>query len=535
LILDLPSADPASLRDLPSRATVVVGAGAAGLALALSLEDAGLPVVLVESGGDPRDQHATDAMSVLNVGAVAGHPYAGLTEGRARVLGGATQLWHGQCTRLHDTDVAIRDWVPNSGWPVSLAELEPWYDQAERWFGLSGRGYDGRRWEEHRSVSPIPWSADKLLPDFAEYTPTPHLGSRHRHRLEGSALVTVLQHATVAKVVLDGDQATGVEVRTLDGRSEVVRGSEIVLAAGAIENARILMLSDPEGVGLGAGRELTGRYLQDHPVVEMLQIEPLAPAWLQDRSSHLHRGKQRLWPKVRLAPAAQQRERLLDANAVLVHEYPVDANFEAARRLVASLKERRLPERPLSDLRAAVGATASVVRTGYRRWFRGLSAGRRASRVTLQVWLEQVPDRNSRVRLGGASDPLGLPVAEVDWRLGDAEMRTSRVFGRWVAEDLRQRGLAQVVELPAMTDDAAWRAAAGDAYHPAGTTRMAESPTEGVVDVHGRVHGVSGLYVAGSSVFPIAGYANPTLTIVALSLRLGAHLVASRHSDQLVA
>lgn len=527
MILDLLHCSAADLAALPRSSTVVVGAGAAGLAVALFLEDAGEHVLLVESGGDPRDRDGMDAAAVLNDGAVTGQPYSGLNGGRARVLGGATQLWHGQCTRLHDSDVAVRDWVPGSGWPLSLSDLEPWYDRAEVWFGLSGRGYDGARWREHPRVSPIPWSPHRLLDDFAEYTPTPHLGSQHRQRLERSTLITVLQNATVTRVLLDGTRFAGVEVRTLTGRTEVVDGSRAVLAGGAIENARVLMLSDPDGVGLGTGRELTGRYLQDHPVVDVLDIEPVDGSWLQDRSSHLHRGRRRLWPKVRLAPEAQERERLLDANAVLVHEYDDDLDMEAARRLVAAVKQRRLPERLLPEVRRAAGAARPLVRAAYRRWVRGLAAGRPASRVTLQVWLEQAPDRDSRVRLGAATDPLGLRVAEVDWRLGEAEMRTSRAFGRWVAEDLERHGLATVRQLPPMTDDSAWLAAVGDAFHPAGTTRMSADPTDGVVDADGRVHGVEGLYVAGSSVFPIAGYANPTLTIVALALRLADHLVGA--------
>ncbi|MCO7220222.1 GMC oxidoreductase [Klenkia sp. PcliD-1-E] len=320
--------------------------------------------------------------------------------------------------------------------------------------------------------------------------------------------------------------AVGVQVSAMDGRRHEVLGGAVVLAAGAIENARILMLSDPAGTGLGSGREHTGRFLQDHPVVDLLELDPTDPAGLQDRTAHLYRGGTRLWPKVRLAPDAQEAERLLDANAVVVHEHD-DAAMDAARRLVGGLRRRSLPAGWPADVRASVGAVGPLLRAAYRRRFRGLSAGRPATRTVLQVWLEQEPDANSRLRLGAGLDPLGLPVAEVDWRVGPAELRTSRVLARWVAEDLQAHGLATVTELPAMTDDEAWRATVVDAYHPSGTTRMSSSPVDGVVDADGRVHGVERLFVAGSSVFPVAGYANPTLTIVALALRLADHLVRS--------
>ena len=525
MIIDFRTATPAELTGLPVSAVVVVGAGAAGLAVTLALEDAGRPVVLVESGGDPRDVEAQQENAVLNPGEVVGHPYIGLTGGRARVLGGATQLWLGQCTRLHPLDLAPRSWVAGSGWPLGLDDLAPWYDRAERWFELSGGGYGPDRWSEHPRLTPVPWSPDKLQHDFTEYTNVLHQGSRHRRRLERSSLVTVLQHATVARVVLDGDRATGVEVRALGGRSAEVRGRDVVLAGGAIENARVLMLSDPEGVGLGTGREATGRYLQDHPVVETLEVRGADPAFLQDRYLTLHRGRRRLYPKVRLAPEAQEREQLLDANAVFLHQRE-DPGLDAVRRILAAVRQRAVPENGAKDLVQAVGGVGALVRTAYRRYVKGLSAGARASRVTLQVWMEQAADPDSRVRLGSGRDPLGLPVAEVDWRVGEGEMRTSRALSRWVAEDLRRHGIAEVRELPPMLDDDAWRAGVTDACHPSGTTRMSADPREGVVDPHGQVHGVAGLHVAGSSVFPVAGYANPTLTTVALSLRLADRLAS---------
>jgi choline dehydrogenase-like flavoprotein len=320
----------------------------------------------------------------------------------------------------------------------------------------------------------------------------------------------------------------------LDGRSESICGSGVVLATGAIENARILMLSDPSGIGVGTGRALTGRYLQDHPVLDVLEVYPVDPSWLQDRASHLYRGRSRLYPKVRLAPGAQQRGHLLDANAVLVHEYEAP-QLDAARRLVNARRDWQMPSHPVADGLQAVRAVGSLSRVAYRRWVKGLSAGWPASRVTLQVWVEQVPDPDSRVRLGSVRDPLGLPVAEVDWRIAPEELRTSRVLGRLVADDLRHRGLASVRELPAMTNDEAWMTTVTDAYHPAGTTRMSASGLDGVVDPDGQVHGLDGLFVAGSSTFPIAGYANPTLTIAALAFRLADHLSALLRSGMAVA
>ncbi len=508
----------------PTGATLVVGSGAAGLGLALHLADLGHEVLMVESGGFPDDDDDRLAHDHLNEGEAAGGPTTTrLVEGRARGLGGAAQLWHGQCMRLHPLDLRERVWVPHSGWPLSLEDLDPHYDAAERWLGLSGLGYDARRWSEHPRLDPLDWDGQHLLHDFTEYVHRPLLGTEQHRQLAAHPRVTTVLHATATAVHVDGGRATGVDVVGDDGRAQHLEARRVVLAAGAIENARLLQLSDPAGVGLGAGREHTGRYLQDHPVVFTADVLPRDHRVLQDRYIALHRGRRRLFPKVRLSPAAQERHGLLDATAVFVHDHD-DAPMAAAHRLAVALRTRRVPARLAGEVGLALRAPRSLARDVYRRYGRGLATGARPSRVRLQVWLEQAPDPDSRVTLGSSTDALGLRRARVDWRCGDLEIETSRRFTRWIATDLSRTGVAELAELDVLVDDDAWRASAADAFHPSGTARMSSSPRTGVVDRDLQVHGVADLFVLGSSAFPTAGYANPTLTIIALAFRLATHI-----------
>jgi hypothetical protein len=283
-------------------------------------------------------------------------------------------------------------------------------------------------------------------------------------------------------------------------------------------------LSDPAGVGLGEGRDLTGRYLQDHPIVRTAEIRARDYHVLQDRYVGLRRGGRRLWPKVRLAPEAQERHELLNAAAAFSHSHH-RAAVEAARRLSFAVRQHRLSPRMLPDAARAIAAGPGLLRAVYRRHVRGLqSAGGRPEHVWLDVWLEQAPKPDRRISLGTSCDALGLPRARVTWRCDPEELQASRQLTRWIKEDLGRLGIAQVRELPAMTDDDAWLASVRDAFHPAGTTRMSNSPRYGVVDRDLQVHGVNGLYVVGGSVFPTTGYANPTLTIVALAHRLALHV-----------
>jgi choline dehydrogenase-like flavoprotein len=129
----------------------------------------------------------------------------------------------------------------------------------------------------------------------------------------------------------------------------------------------------------------------------------------------------------------------------------------------------------------------------------------------------------NRVTLGSARDSLGRPVARVEWRLGDDDLRSMRRGAALMDAALGRAGHGGL-ELAFPDQPSAWRAAAVGGKHQLGATRMHPDPARGVVDEHGRVHGVGNLYLTGSSVFPYGGYANPTLTIVALAVRLAEHL-----------
>lgn len=521
--------DLRTTRDLRTAAdaVLVVGSGAAGLALAQRVSESGRSVVVLESGGDltARPDPGTDTAD-LNEGLNLGLAYTGLRDGRSRNLGGTTHLWHGQCMRLHPIDVRRRPWVPHSGWPIALTDLDEHYAAAERWLGVSGRGYGAERWQEHPELAPIAWDSTRLLHDFTEYAPKPMLGRVHRPALVQNPLVQVILNATVGAVLTEDGRTTGVVVYGPDRRRVEIRAANVVLAAGAIENARLLQLSDPAAIGLGDGRQHTGRFLQDHPIIRTAEViaDDFRP--LQDRYVALHRGKRRLFPKVRLAPEVQQERGLLDATAVFVHDHS-EPGPAAARRVLTAARARRMTERPVADVLTALRAPVPVLRDGYRRFVFGRSTAARPSAVWLQVWLEQTPDPDSRISLSAQKDSLGMARAQVDWRVGDREIETSREMTRWIAADLQRLGLARVRELPAMHDEGAWRAGVTDAFHPSGTTRMSHSPDTGVVDPALQVHGVHGLHVVGGSVFPTGGYANPTLTIVALALRLADRLTVT--------
>ena len=494
----------------------IVGAGPAGIAIASRLMGTGTSVLLVESGGLDDDGGA----GRLNQGHVVGLGL-GLEQGRSRVFGGTGTVWPGQCIRLDPSDFAVRSWVPDSGWPIAAEAVTPFYERAEAWLGIPAKASDEQAWRRFGLV-PAAFDDALLTHKASVYSPRPDVGEVHRRSFARSPEVRVLLHATAATIRTNerATAATELEIRSLNGRVGRVRARRFVLCAGGIENARLLLLS-----GLGNRHDVVGRYLQEHPTI-WADVETDDLTALQRFYGLLGRGKVRYLPKIGLSCETQRRQEVLNASATVIYDQQESPGLAAAREISSALQQRRRPRVSRTELRDALGEVDRVATAGFRRFARGRPSPAPVTRTRLKILVEQAPDPQSRVLLSSQRDELGLPQVCVDWRLSALERRTTRVFTDVMDAELRRLGLGSVVGTEWLDGDD-WTSGFEDAYHPMGTTRMSTDPTKGVVDGDCRVHGVDGLYVCGSSVFPTSGYANPTLTLVALALRLADHLAAT--------
>ena len=422
----------------------VAGAGPAGLTLATALAEAGIEVVLLESGTGP-----AAGPDALDEGEVAGPHLDSLSTSRRRGPGGTAQSWNSWLLRqpaaryipLDPIDFEARPWIPHSGWPIAASDLAPYYLRAR---ALAGLG----------AAPPADVYQVGLASVFTTSLPAA-IQQNPRIRLETDATLTRLGF----------DRARGriasAEWSRRDGSRGEVRAKHFVLALGAVENARRLLLSGVEHDWLGRGFmehprdwslglvEPTRRLVKAEPFFE---ITADGPTW----------GR---WGRLAIAESALRSERLLQASATI---YPV-----YAERLRMRKKLRRLFRQPRS----------------------------RAYRVTIN--LEQAPDRDNRVTLSSRKDRFDQPLPCLAWRWNPID-EASRVGVRaLIRESLETAGFGRVVSTDQAQPDP-------NAHHHSGTTRMSRDPAEGVVDSTCRVHGVENLYIAGASVFPTAGFANPT-------------------------
>jgi choline dehydrogenase-like flavoprotein len=517
----------------------IIGLGVAGLAIAREFLGTRTRVIVVESGSWAIEAETSE----LNRGDVAGLPYKGMLEGRARAFGGTSNLWGGQCVPLDPIDFQQRSWVPFSGWPITRESLEPYYERAKDRLWIPADEYDDCVWARF-GLDRVDFDPDILHIAHTIFIAKHNLGRRYRAELQSAPNIRVLLHANVTRLETNGygTRAVSVLMRSLAGKCGRVSARIFVLCAGTIENARLLLLSSQVNpAGLGNDHDNVGRFLQDHPVCNCAEIKTDAPRLLQDHFNLLYsraartlrpgHGRKYL-PKMALSEAVQRREQVLNCVGQLDYEFASGSPMRAVRDVVVALHMGRRPERLLATMGRVALASPLLASNAFRFLTRGLTPAVRPAGIYLQAISEQAPDRDSRITLNDDPDALGLQKAQVKWRLQDLDWRTFEVFGQAVQSEFARLGLGRVEIADWLVSRDFSQFRAWDNFHQAGTTRMGHRPTEGVVDEDCKIFGVEALYIAGNSVFPTSGSANPVLTIMATSIRLADTLKNRLRSSQ---
>ncbi len=442
----------------------VIGSGPAGLSLALEFQDRSQKICMLE-GGDREPNPEAQALYDVETNGLPVSPTS-----RLRVLGGTGKSWKGLWKPHDEIDFQLRSWIPSSGWPISQAALQPYYGRAAQLFhGPTPTDYPatGELNTEKLTTSCMFRLAEKDL----------DLAASYRTVLEQAKNISVYVNANVVKLENDGQGpiVKAVRVKTLDGNEFTVTANQFVLAGGGIENARLLLHSR-------LGNDNVGCFYQDHPkgVAGVLTTaKPVRwPMYWGTAQGHW-------WMKagLRLADAVQEREQILNSFITLEPEIG---------------KLGKLGKKYLG----VVPATRTV---------------------RVRNYLEQAPVRNNRVTLSEKRDRFGNPLAKVAWSLSELDKKTIVAFHRILKEEFTQRGIGEF-HSPLLPDSGKEFPTFTDASHHMGTTRMGADPRNSVVDANCRLHGVDNVFIAGSSVFPTSGYANPNATIVALAIRLADYI-----------
>jgi choline dehydrogenase-like flavoprotein len=519
----------------------IAGAGAAGITLALELSGKGLSVCLLESGG-------TDfawADQALYTGRGIGLPHCALDVCQLRYLGGNTNAWGGWCRPLDPMDFEPRAWVEQSGWPFSIGELTPFYRRAHQICEVPSDDYDPERAAAelgHRRARPLALDPRCLETLIYRFSPPTRFGRVYRPRLHQARDIRCYLHANVLGIEADSSarRINRLSIGALSGARFSVAARHFVLAAGGIENARLLLLSTSVvAAGLGNEHDLVGRFFMDHPHTKRRVI-----VFKQRLDSGLYSElflKRRIMGRMSLPEKLQRSERLLNYSANL---HPVyfghdSRGWIALSDVVRSCSHRSDPflrsppyDRKGVSLRQIVDMLRRLDRTAAAVLLRVFKPNRFINGLVLESKPEQAPNPDSRVTLDDRCDAFGLRRVKLDWRTLPLDRRTAVRGEEIIDAELRRLGIGSMAPLlPGEIED--WPENLESGWHQLGTTRMHADPRHGVVDANARVHGLSNLFIVGGSVFPTGGAAPPTLTIVALAVRLAAHLKnVSTHERQ---
>jgi choline dehydrogenase-like flavoprotein len=521
-----------SSNSIPKNAVIqtnvcIVGAGPAGITLAREFIGQPFDVCFLESGILSSDER----IRLLSKGQNVGISYRPLEYTRSRSLGGTTDVWSGGCEELDDLDFERRAWIPHSGWPFPKDHLRPFYNRAREICELPPYAFE-KKWE-NSFVSHLPINGHKVAKKVM-YRRSVHFGKLYRKELFQASNISLFLNANVVEIITNGqaNKVTQLRVSTLDGHQFFVEAQLFILAAGGIENPRLLLASKrTQKEGLGNQHDLVGRFFMTHPEVDSGILFPFEKNSSRDWY-RFYRANNR-YPKttIGLSQKTQEEEALLNLKATLHATYR-ESQCHGVTSMRYLLKEFSMgggafvPNYFRHHAKMIVRDRLRVVSYALKKAVKLHSLIRSIDAFYLTNRLESAPNPESRVLLSSDRDQIGLPRIKLDWRLSPIDKWSLRRSHEVLSEEIRSRGVGQLL-VQVDRDESSWPTALVGPCHHIGTTRMDRDPKLGVVDQNSQVHEISNLYIAGSSVFPTSGTAAPTLTIVALALRLAEHVKTS--------
>jgi choline dehydrogenase-like flavoprotein len=488
----------------------IVGAGPAGISIAMEWNNTPYKIILLEGGGLEYDDRVQD----LYAGKTTGQKYYPLRSARLHYFGGTSNHWAGFCSTFDPIDFEKRDWIPQSGWPIRKTDLDPFYARAQQVLDLGPYEYAASYWQKTdpsmQSMvreNPVVWNK------VWQFSPPTRFSEKYGPAIMQSKNIHLYTYANLVDISANEPVSAirSVTLKNHEGKEHYVKARHFVLACCAIQNARILLASNKQAPrGLGNDNDLVGRYFMEHLEIKSAWLHLFKPDPLKLYA--LEYGVTRARCELAITRNAQQQYRILNGTASL-------DPIEIAKNIKPAIETWNSDD-PRKAGQSFVGSMEEAAKTGQK----DLKGASRTYELFSRM--EQAPNPDSRVTLDQEKDALGMPRANLHWQMTGLEKRSIRKLYELIGQQVGAAGIGRVRLMEYLQDenDNSWPSFTGGGWHHMGTTRMSEEPKSGVVDPDCKVHGIANLFVAGSACFVTAAAPNPTLTLVALSLRLSDHL-----------
>lgn len=486
---------------------VIIGAGTAGILLAVSLTLKGKSVLLLESGSFIEDEEKQKLNSIEQTGKIVKNA----VWGRKRVIGGTTVSWGGQSLPFTPIDFEERDWVENSGWPISFSDIEPYYKQADEFMGIDTMNYSTDMFPKIKLNNP---GIDPRIFDFhvAKWTNNKNFYLQHKKILEER--ISVLYNAQLIKINKNYQNIiNSIEISNFKKNSFIFPVKTLIIAAGTIETVRILLNNN-----LGNHSGLLGKYFMEHPCIELGTINTNKVYQLQKNfNTHIWDGR-KYSLRLSVSKKFQQQNQLLNCSASIMFRPPKDS-FDIYAELKSFKKDLNLKRfiKISGSLKSILKSTSAyLINKFYYK-------SKAVAKLTLMI--EQEPTEDSYIRLSSNIDQFKIAEALIHWTITKKTWHTAILTANALKKQIEDLNFGKVElynYVDANTPD--WENYLSDVCHNMGGCRMSTLPEEGVVDENLQVWGIPNLFICSQAVFPTCSHSNPVLTMLALGLRLADHL-----------
>lgn len=488
----------------------IIGAGAAGISMALDLEKTALKVILLEGGGFEYD----DRVQELYNGKLTGHPYYPMKASRLHYFGGSTGHWGGMCSTFDDIDFVKRDWVENSGWPIKREEIATFYPKAHDILDLGPFEWGTKYWtEQNNKYKLLPLDNDVIWSKMWHFSPPTRFGNKYKDAVVNARNIHLYTYANVVDIHANENISSinEVTVKNYAGKTHTVKAKRFVLACCSIQNARILLSCNKQAPkGIGNDNDLVGRYFMEHVEIKTGEM------WLNHTDPLLFYqmdDKTKIRAELAISPQKQEELKVLNGSISLMP-------LAMSKNTIPSIKIWSE-----EDPRKALDTFHKYSALDKRNYIEKIFSKGFYQSYGLFTRCEQLPNPDSRVVLSDEIDELGMPRANLHWALSPIDKKTVLTINKLLGQQVGAARLGRVKLYDFLLDnDELLPDYTSGGWHHLGTTRMSDDPKTGVVDANCKVHGIDNLFIAGASCYPTGGAVNPTLTCVAISLRLSDHL-----------
>lgn len=523
----------------------IIGSGPAGMVLADELMGSGVKVAVLESGENRRTKRGDD----LNTGFLSGMLNQSTQEVRARQVGGTANHWivkmAGNGTNgfryvpLQDMDFAA--------WPIAKSDIDPYYERVHQRFNLGPFSYKNLDvWKENTKGPML--TNDGISSGIFSFCATDHFTHNIPDKITQSATHNLYRNATVSELVpsADGKRIIAARVLTPERNEVLVEADTFVVASGGFGVPQLLLNSKsaqhPNGVG--NNRDVVGRYYIDHSLVlhgyfdlDGGMLEKLKFYDMRDVDGVSVIGS------IGLPEGLKRKQGLQNLEAMLFPRPGTrDYNaFKSAQEFACALNQGRpMSHSFLQNSKNVLMGFPYLAHIAWQKYAKGmvimpgLATGgwsklperelkQRYQTLELMGLTEQKAKPTNRVALSNELDPLGIPRISVHMDWDEDDIRSIRETEKLLVKGLQASGFGRFHSY-AEENGGDLNYYTRTCHHLMGTARMGSDPATSVVDANCKIHGIENCYVASSAVFPSGGYANPTMTVLALSMRLADRL-----------